>query len=118
GAASNFIGGSTAGSVTVIASGVGSILGLAKPQAGNLISGNAGDGILIDGSGSHFNLVQGNFIGVSLDGTAKLANVGDGVVFHGAPLNTVGGSTAGVGNLISGNTGVGVFIDGATAMGD
>jgi CSLREA domain-containing protein len=118
GAASNNIGGSTAGAMTVIASGVGSILGLATPQAGNLISGNSGDGILIDGSSSDFNLVLGNFIGTSPDGTAKLANTGDGVFFNGAPLNTVGGSTPGVGNLISGNTGVGVFIDGATATAD
>ncbi len=86
--------------------------------AGNLISGNSGDGI--DISGSSYNVVEQNFIGTDITGTLSLGNGGDGVdIFHGAQYNTIGGTVAGnraqrAGNLISGNAGVGVAISDPT----
>jgi len=79
--------------------------------ARNVISGNNSDGILISGSGAIGNLVQGNFIGTNVNGTADLGNSGIGVFFIGdAPNNIIGGTAAGARNVISGNGQDGVFI--------
>jgi hypothetical protein len=65
----------------------------------NLISGNGPAGVQIDASTGS---LLGNFIGVRLDGSAALPNV-DGIRERRSTL-TIGGSSAGAGNLISGNT--------------
>ena len=81
--------------------------------AANVISGNTGDGILI---ASNFggNLIEGNFIGTDAPGTLAVPNQGAGVRFADiAVVNTVGGTTAGAANVISGNLGDGVDITGA-----
>ncbi len=81
--------------------------------AGNLISGNGGNGIQFFGPGTSFNLVEGNYVGVASNGTSALPNSGIGIYFVGASNNTVGGTTAGAGNLISGNGGDGIQFFGA-----
>src|SRR6185295_4975972 len=60
------------------------------------------------------NLVQGNLIGTDKNGTAALGNGNCGVVFSsGNPANnTIGGMTAGSGNVISGNVTTGIFVTG------
>ncbi len=94
-------------------------IGGVEPGVGNVISGNTGDGVRISGPGATGNVVQGNFIGTNATGTAALPNVGSGVRLSGAS-NTVGGTAAGAGNLISGNSGYGVSIwaDGNTVAGN
>ncbi len=82
---------------------------------GNVISGNNQSGIVITGSATNFNRVQGNFIGTDKSGLAFLPNLGDGVdVNQGAAHNQIGGTGGvtggGAGNLISGNLGDGVRI--------
>jgi hypothetical protein len=74
--------------------------------SGNLISGNAFDGILIydDGGSAHNNLVIGNKIGTDVSGSVALPNTGDGIDLFGSS-NTVGGTTVGSGNLVSANGG-------------
>lgn len=63
------------------------------------------------------NRVQGNFIGT--DGTdTGLLNNSRGVQIDGAPDNTVGGTTTGARNVISGNDGPGVFVKGNAATGN
>ncbi|MEJ2209577.1 MAG: hypothetical protein P8129_11140, partial [Anaerolineae bacterium] len=58
----------------------------------NVIAGNSGSGVSIRDSGSFDNLVQGNYIGVGLDGVTPLGNGGSGVlVYQGAHHNTIGG---------------------------
>lgn len=80
----------------------------------NLISGNSSLGIVIAGAGTADNVVSGNFIGVDASGAAALANAGNGVIIGGgATANTVGGTVAGEGNLISGNALTGVRIGGS-----
>jgi titin len=81
----------------------GNTVGGALSGAGNLISGNSLDGVFLDGSNAANNFVQGNYIGTVASGTAGLGNGRGGVGVSGAPGNTIGGATAGAGNLISAN---------------
>jgi hypothetical protein len=60
------------------------------PPLGNLVSGNSGDGVLID-TGSRDNVLNGNFIGTTADGDAALGNAGDGVAIIGANGNSLVG---------------------------
>ena len=74
---------------------------------GNLISGNLSNGInIISGNND---IIQGNFIGLSSDSTLAVPNGLAGIQLTGTD-ETVGGSTAGAGNLISGNTMDGIAI--------
>lgn len=85
GAASNVVGGTVAG-------------------AGNIISGNGVNGVHLEGFGTVANVLQGNRVGLDLNG-ASLGNGYSGVVIDGgAARNTVGGITAAARNVISGNT--------------
>jgi hypothetical protein len=85
GAASNTIGGSTFG-------------------AGNVMSANGTYGVLIYGTGTTSNVVQGSWIGTDRSGTVALGNSGSGVdIGDGADWNTIGGATAEAGNLITNN---------------
>jgi hypothetical protein len=78
----------------------------------NIISGNGGEGVRIDGAGATGNQVSGNLIGTDLSGTAPVANSGDGVlIIGGASNNTIGGTAAGAGNTIGFNGQDGVSIN-------
>ena len=134
----NFIGTNAAGTAAlgngtgvVIDSGASNnTIGGTGAGAGNVISGNSSDGIDIGSfsptvSSGNGNLVQGNKIGTNAAGTAELGNgnpanlgsFGAGVRFIDGMSNTVGGTAAGAGNLISGNVNEGIFFlgnDGAS----
>jgi CSLREA domain-containing protein len=87
--------------------------------AGNVISGNASDGIQIQNSGTTGNQVEGNLIGTNPAGTSALPNGNDGVIIKtGASTNIIGGTTVASRNLISGNTSDGVEINGVTSTGN
>ena len=81
----------------------------------NVISGNRGGGVVfgtwsaITASG---NLVEGNFIGPDATGSGTLGNQGDGVRTgdFSPSNNTIGGTVAGSGNVIRGNSANGVVI--------
>ena len=60
-----------------------------------------GNGILLETNGG--NLIEGNFIGVDVTGSGGMGNTLTGVRLNGAPSNTIGGTTPGAGNVISGN---------------
>ena len=72
----------------------------------NIIIDNGQDGVAIVaaaiGSAPTANLVQGNYIGTDL-GTDRYGNGLDGVFLSGASGNTIGGTTSGAANVISGN---------------
>jgi len=79
--------------------------------AGNVISANTRGGVAIYGNGTINNLLQGNFIGTDSSGTAALGNKGNGVaIAAGTTGNTIGGASAGAGNVISANLGDGLEI--------
>jgi titin len=75
----------------------------------NFLSGNSGDGLLI-GNGASGNLVQGNFIGLDVSGTHGVGNLANGIEIAGNS-NTIGGTTAGLGNFLSGNKNDGILLD-------
>ena len=92
------------------------VIGGTASGAGNVISGNTGANIQITGIDAAGNSVQGNFIGTDVTGTVALVN-GRPIQIYDAPDNTIGGTEAGAGNLISGNT-PGITIEGPTATGN
>ena len=92
----------------------GTTIGGTNAGAANLISGNTTIGIYINGATTSGNLIAGNLIGTNLGGSAAISDT-VGVELTGAPTNTIGGSTAGASNVISGNTGAGVLVTGSGA---
>jgi hypothetical protein len=98
------------------------------PVSGNVISGNDGGGVALNGDGADFNIVQGNRIGTNAMGTAALGNGFHGVLItfsdgQSASNNTIGGVPDPVSapmprNIISGNERAGVAIYGAGATGN
>ena len=97
--------------------GVGILSGASNNTVGstadyNVISSNAWDGVQLLGSGTSYNLVQGNLIGTNYTGSGALPNFGSGVaIAQGASNNTVGGQGGSRElNVISGNGGDGVYV--------
>ncbi len=73
-------------------------------------------GVRLDGGGA--NIVEGNFIGTNVSGTAALGNVSEGVYIVGSSANRVGGTALAARNVISGNGIGGVRIVGPSATGN
>ncbi|MET0623999.1 MAG: CSLREA domain-containing protein [Pyrinomonadaceae bacterium] len=71
---------------------------------GNVIGGNASDGVEITGTTSSSNTVRGNLIGLNAGGTAVLRNDSNGVFISNAASNIVGGATATARNVITGGS--------------
>lgn len=100
--------GATADGLVVIA-GSSTIQGL-------VINRFHGSGIVLRTGGS--NIVTGNYIGVDTAGTAARANDVDGIFIDNSGSNTIGStssSAASARNIISGNTGNGIYIAGINA---
>lgn len=100
------------GTGVLINSGSGTLIGGTSSGARNVISANLGNGVQILLGPAMNHLIQGNFIGTDASGAIGLGNQSDGIVMLSGTNNvtncTVGGTTAGAGNVISANTGVGV----------
>ena len=93
-AAANTIGGAQAGS-----------------NDANVIVGNGGAGVQIDGAGTINNVVAGNFIGVLADESTAMANASHGVyISGGANSNTIGAAVAAHANAIARNGGAGIHV--------
>ncbi|MBD2651965.1 right-handed parallel beta-helix repeat-containing protein [Synechocystis sp. FACHB-383] len=120
GSRDNFIGGfETGGNNPVDAGpfGDGSPVKFVVPPQGNLISGNTGNGVLIDQQ-SEFNTLAGNFIGTVADGNSALGNGADGVAINEADNNFLLGTTVSQNpfvfyNVVSGNGGNGLRLTNA-----
>jgi hypothetical protein len=121
----NFIGTDVTGlsaapnNIGILTNSNGDIIGSPSPGDRNIISGNNSSlpdvaeggsqpaGLGIDASDG--DLIQGNYIGTDKTGTLALDNGGpfahdSGAGIVGVSNNTIGGSSAGAGNVISGNT--------------
>lgn len=75
-------------------------------------------GVQIGAPGVTGNKVVGNYVGTDASGTQDLGNSIDGVNVTTGSNNTVGGTEAGAGNTISGNSFEGVFVVDANATGN
>ena len=94
-------------------------IGGTSADALNLLSGNSGNGITLlinaaSTSSTPASLIEGNLIGLDVTGKIALGNAEDGVNSDILTL-TIGGTTAGERNLISGNFGDGITLLNTTA---
>jgi hypothetical protein len=88
----------------------GNTLGGTTAAAGNVISGNRDQGVLVGTAAiTTGNIVQGNLIGTDATGTVGLGNGLSGVQIY-ASGNTIGGTLAGTANVIAFNSGEGVAV--------
>jgi hypothetical protein len=88
---------------------------------GNLISGNANDGVNISGASTTGNAVYANVIGLNRSQTGKVGNGASGVALLAGARNNIIGFPLGAGsggNIIAGNGGAGVFISDAGTSGN
>lgn len=120
----NFIGTNRAGTAASPNGGNGitiwdasnNIVGGPSNDARNILSGNTGAGVVIRGSSSSGNRVQGNYIGTRNNGLVAIPNSAGGVIIlEAASANFIGTdgdgvSDAGEGNTISGNNSSGVTV--------
>jgi len=113
----NFIGTDAMGKTNVpnqlsgveIFNAISNTIGGTNSGAGNVISGNARQGIVLTG-GALGDWIAGNLIGLSAAGTNAVKNNSDGITLNGAVSNTIGGTVAAARNVISGNADNGVDI--------
>src|SRR5262249_28810039 len=114
----NFLGTDTTGTASLSNSADGifmdnaasNTVGGTKPDARNVISGNRSRGLFITGTATIGNLVEGNYIGISAAGNSALGNSAGMQIDFGASATTIGGTTPGARNVISGNISDGVQI--------
>jgi CSLREA domain-containing protein len=92
----------------------GTVIGGAAAGQGNVISGNGTDGARVNGQAIRGTIMEGNIIGLAADGATDKGNDDDGIdAFPTGGTTTVGGTTSGSRNLISGNGGFGVDLRGS-----
>ncbi len=90
------------------------VIGGTSTGAGNVISGNAADGVFLSNVANVS--ILGNLIGTNTGGSAIVANTGNGITINSTADNTaIGSPTSGARNVISGNHGDGItsFASGA-----
>jgi titin len=78
----------------------------------NVISGNSLAGVWVNASSK--NVVAGNLLGLGQDGEHVVANGDDVELLGGATANTIGGTTSGARDVISGSASYGVYINGSS----
>lgn len=119
----NFIGTNDEGTTSegngdgVLVFGDSNTVGGTQPEMRNVISGNNDSGIIIFGSSSDGNRIEGNYIGTTADGSGDLGNTEDGVVAQGTN-NAVGGIAGGAGNRIAHNGADGVAVSVSNSAGN
>lgn len=86
------------------------VIGGYNSASRNYVSGNDAYGIPIFGGSCFHNLVIGNYIGTDVTGNVAVPNTYGVLCDDGASYNRVGGYAAGAKNLISGNSGYGIFL--------
>ncbi len=97
----------------LISNAIDTSIGGASSGAGNVISGNAADGLAVAGDYSNGFTAVNNLIGLDATGTRAVPNGGVGVRLTGSVYAQIGGTSAQARNVISGNTGHGIEVAGA-----
>lgn len=116
----NYIGTDVSGSLAISNGNAGiGIVSAAGNQigAGNVISGNGYAGIFLMGAGASANTIIGNYVGTDSSGVSALGNAAGGIYAESVTGNTIGGTSAGSGNIISGNfNSSGILLTNATGF--
>lgn len=121
--AGNFIGTDVSGTVdfgngsrgvSVLDGSSDNTIGGTSPASRNVIAGNTAAEVRIRGNLTTQNRVMGNFLGTDRSGTVGLGNGSAGIRIDEATNNTIGGASAAMRNIISGNS-IGVIFGGATS---
>jgi parallel beta-helix repeat protein len=82
---------------------------IGSPLSGNLVSGNSLHGIHIKNSSNVS--IEGNYIGTAVFGDMEVPNNGDGIHIENSWKIQVGGGNLNSANLISGNSGYGIYME-------
>lgn len=82
----------------------------------NVISGNGYVGIYVIGPGAGGNVISGNYVGTDASGATTVPNNASGIFVQATTSGTIGGTNAGDGNLISGNSSYGVLLTNSTGF--
>ena len=77
----------------------------------NIISGNTGAAIVMNGTGTRLNSVIGNFIGTDATGTIANSNYAGIVIKSNSHSNIIGGNSPAERNIISANVEMGIYIE-------
>ena len=94
----------------------GGALSIGDGSSNNLIGGTVPSARNVMAPGmsiyaSNANTIQGNYIGIKADGSARITTAGfSGIQMRGGSNNIIGGTAPGAGNVISGNNGPGIWI--------
>ena len=95
----------------------GTLIGSGSLSVGNIISGNAGEGIWIQSAGTRSTVVQSNLIGTGPSQFDPIPNGGDGILIDdGASGNLIGGASQTAGNRIVFNGNAGIRVRGARSV--
>ncbi|MDZ7858116.1 cadherin domain-containing protein [Sphaerotilus sp.] len=122
----NYIGTSTSGNVAqgngqdgiqIDTGASNNTIGGTVAGAGNIIAGNNQSGIAVENAASTGNQILGNWIGVGSNGSTAVANSQSGIHVAGATGTLIGNSTAAGRNVVTYNTGRGIYVDAAVNTG-
>ncbi len=106
------------GSGVLITAGTGNVIGGTTPEARNVIAGSFFSGIVLQGSGTTGNRIEGNYIGLNAAGDS-LGNGRHGVhILDGASNNIIGGVIQSARNVLSGNRSSGIAIQDSSTTGN
>ena len=83
----------------------------------NIISGNAGDGIGVEGAGAVGTEILGNIVGLNAAGDAAVGNKGVGIAVVDVPSILIGGGSSIERNVVSGNGSHGIVVTSTLADG-
>lgn len=86
----------------LVVNSTNNLIGGVTVEARNVISGNGHAGVVL-GYGAEANLVQGNYIGTTIDGDVGISATMVGVEIGGTRSNVIGGTIPEARNVISGN---------------
>ena len=93
--------------ISIVGATSDTIVGGTTPAERNVVSGNS-RGIDVElGSGTG-DVVSGNYVGTDVTGEVAVPNTSYGMLINGLAV-TIGGSSSGAGNLISGNADAAIF---------
>jgi hypothetical protein len=100
----------------------GATIGGTLASARNVISGNGMAGVEL-ATGVSGVVVEGNYVGTDATGSKAVGNRSAGILLSDSASDTIGGTVAGAGNVISGNgstatPGAGLWIEGPGATGN